>query len=164
MRRYIFLLFVFILLLTYISLVAKPDNKSLLSKTDLAEVGITESEKITSNMLIYPLKRISEELTIYIKVEPKEKEAYQFELLDSRYKELVFIINNQKTGYLVETVNRYNGHVGNIKQSYPVTKSEFKEGLRLKVETLEFLRDKYHANSSYWLSIQQAIDTTKALH
>lgn len=120
-------------------------------------------EQVTPNLLIFPFKQIGEKLGFYFKVTEEDKKIYQYNLLNKRYKELVYIINFKKTSFLPEVVGRYNDQIGIIKTRYKLNNFEIDEKLRNSIKILEILRDQYPANSSHWLSIQQAIDTTNSL-
>ena len=93
----------------------------------------------------------------------EEKAKYQYALLDKRYKELVFIINFKKTGFLEETVQRYNSQLGNLILNNKDFASNYKYRILNYTKVLKTLQDRYNSLSAYRLLIQQAIDSTKRL-
>lgn len=129
---------------------------------ELNSFGITSFEKINPNLLIYPVKRISEQLKLNLIFNKDQKKKYMLDLYEIRLKELVYIINNKKEGFLIFTADRYNSFVGRIKKEYPI---EFNSRIKFQnhVKLLERLRDIYPARSENWDKLQQTIDTTKSL-
>lgn len=137
---------------------------------DIVEVGYnqvltvstSQYESINPNLLVYPLKRIYEEIKLNLLPGKERKGEYLYQLFEVRFKELVYIVNNKKEGFIEFSADRYNSFVGRIKNQYPPD-----NGQRAKIsgylKMLEILRDKYHSNSLYWEKLQQTIDTTKSL-
>lgn len=155
------LLSLMLFLQAYSQILAKTNE--LMPKGELQSLGFTEYESINPNLLIYQLKRLGEEVTLSFTFDKKSKNEYSLKLLDTRFKELIYIINFEKTGFLTESVNRYNVFVGKIKPYYKDIDSYDLDKIKKYIVVLEKLRDKYPANSAYWLSIQQSIDSTKNL-
>ena len=124
---------------------------------------LTEYESINPDSLFYSFKRLGEQIQIFFTFNNNEKLRYPLRLLDTRFNELVYTVNLQKTGFLTEVISRYNTQVGKIKRDFKNIDSADQDKLAQKIKILEVLRDRYPANSSYWLSIQQAIDTTRSL-
>ena len=153
----------FILILTNFSfeVLAK---ETLLNNKELEQIGFVGYEKVNPNQLTFPFKQITEEFISYLKTNEHDKQEYQYDLLDNRFRELVYIINFQKTSFLPEVVARYNEQVGVIKSSYISDEKDTKDNLKKYFEILGFLRDRYPANSTYWMNIQQAVDTTESLY
>ncbi len=127
---------------------------------ELNSFGFSSYESINPNLLIYPLKRVFEQTKLSLTFD--KKRGYIYELYDKRYKELVFIINSNKEGFIPYSGDRYNSFVGNLKQNYPPNKEEV-EQIKTYLRLLERLRDIFPANSANWEKIQQSIDTTRSL-
>lgn len=123
---------------------------------------LTGYEGINSNSIVYPLKRLDEEIRLFLTFDKKEREKYFYILFEKRFNELVYIINFDKTGFLFETVDRYNSFAGKFKADYQI-KEEMRENISHHVKILEKLRDRYHSASPYWKKIQEALDVTRAL-
>ena len=117
-------------------------------------------ESINPDSLIYPLKRITEKVKFILVSGDRNRSKYNFELLNTRFNELVYIVNYKKGGFLQETVSRYNSLVGQIKKQGFV---KDQDKIQKYTNILETLRDKHPANSASWLLLQQAIDTTKSI-
>ena len=119
------------------------------TENELREIQFESYERVNSNSLAFPLKRVFESLRLSLASDSK-KNKIKKEHLENRFGELVYIVNFQKTGFLAETVSRYITTTGSIEQ----TKSrEYTETLEKYITILEILRDRHEANSSYWLSI-----------
>lgn len=133
-------------------------TNELIGKEQLQVLGFSQYESVNPNSLLYHLKRLGEEITLFFLFDTDRRKKYNTHLLTIRFKELIYIINFRKTGFLDETISRYNVFVGKVKNYY-----ESKEKINKYIVILEKLRDMYPANSAYWLYIQQAIDSTKNL-
>ena len=145
-------------------------TNELVPKEQLQSLGFTDYESINSNSLLYQFKRLSEEAKFFFIFNEDAKNKYTRNLVKTRFNELIYIINFEKTGFLAETVNRYNAFIGKTKVYFPKENSPTvykvdpnSSQVKRFVDILEKLRDMYPANSAYWLYIQQAIDSTKNL-
>lgn len=152
----------FILLFNLYSNAAAAE-KTLLSKHELNTVGFEKYESINPDSLLYSAKRLGEQAQTFLTFNNDEKTRRPFKLLSTRFNELVYIVNFQKTGFYTEVVSRYNTQIGKIKLASKNIYPADRDNLIKKIKILEILRDRYPANSSYWLNMQQAIDTTKSL-
>lgn len=132
----------------------------LFEETELSSMGYSGYESINPNSLAYPLKRIGEKIYPIFLSDEKEQDFLN-KVYDRRFRELVYIINTERTGFLEETTNRYNTTVGGAKRMKGV--ENLQNDYRKNITILENLRDRYEANSTYWMSIQQTIDTTNSL-
>lgn len=137
-------------------------KEGYLGDSELKSFGFANYEQINSNQLIYPLKRISEDIKLKLLLGREQKQQYIYNLLDIRLRELVYIVNSRKEGFLFFTADRYNSFVGRIKKDYPLS-ADLKINFLGHIKLLERLRDIYPANSPNWEKLQQTIDTTKSL-
>ena len=154
-------LIIFYLSFTHSSTVFASQS-AFLSQSELTALGFTSYEKINPNLLIYPLKRVIEELKLNLLQSEETKIEYFYQLLDIRFRELVYIINNKKEGFIFFTADRYNTFIGKLKKDYPIDALE-KTKISSYLKMLEILRDRYQSNSLYWEKIQQTVDTTRSL-
>lgn len=136
---------------------------TLITEQELRSTGFSGYESVNPNLLIYPIKQIIEKIEFSLLSNEKDKEKYKYTLLDKRFKELVFIINFQKTSFLEEAVGRYNSNLGNLMINNKDSASTYKDTLSGYINVLKNLQDRYDNISSYRLLIQQAIDTTRRL-
>lgn len=136
---------------------------TLITQQELDSTGFTGYESVNPNLLIYPFKRIMEKIELTLLFNKKDQAKYQYTLLDKRFKELVFIINFKKTGFLEETVGRYNTHLGNLITNNKDLASNYNDKISSYSIVLKTLQDRYNSISAYRLLIQQAIDSTRRL-
>lgn len=160
LKFFIFLI-IYCILFSQLSTVSAA-QPGYLNDMELKFLGFTSYEPINPNLLIYPVKRISENIKLKLIFNKQKKKDYLYQLYEIRLKELVYIINNRKEGFLIFTADRYNSFVGKIKKEYPI-ESDSKVKFQNYVKLLERLRDIYPANSENWTKMQQTIDTTKSL-
>lgn len=156
----ILLFFVFILSLRSN---AFTQTKPFLNKPELQQFGFYNYENINPNLLAYPLERFQEGLNLFLTFNSTAKQQFIWKLYDRRFNELVYIINYNRTGFLLETVDRYNTYAGKIKTQNPNLDNLKKEQIKKNLKLLEKMRDRYHSGSAYWIKIQQAVDTTRSL-
>lgn len=138
-------------------------NHTLVPEQELKSAGFNKYESINPNLLIFPVKQIIEKIELTLMFNKEDKTRYQYALLDKRFKELVFIINFKKTGFLEETVQRYNSHLGNLIANNKNLASDYKDKISSYTIVLKTLQDRYDSKSAYRLLIQQAIDSTRRL-
>ncbi len=67
-----------------------------------------------TSQLFYNLKRLYEKTQLNLKSTPKDKLSYQYELLDKRLVELLFIVNRGASSYVLTSSLRYSTTAGEI--------------------------------------------------
>lgn len=155
-------LFVCLIYLNF-SITTFASDHTLVSKQELKSAGFSGYESVNTNLLIFPVKQIIEKIKLTLIFNKEDKTKYQYIILDKRFKELVFIINFKKTGFLEETVQRYNSHLGNLMVNDKNLASDYKDKISSYTLVLKTLQDRYDSKSAYRLLIQQAIDSTRRL-
>lgn len=167
MARTMFIRLIVLLLISILyihsSLTIYALEHTLITEQELNSTGFTGYELINPNLLVYPIKQIVEKVELILLFNKEDKIKYQYTLLDKRFKELVFIINFKKTGFLEETVQRYNSHLGNLITNNKNLAADYKDQISYYTIVLKTLQDRYDSKSAYRLLIQQAIDSTKRL-
>lgn len=160
-RLTVFLLFT--VLYMNFSQAAYASGHTLVPKEELRSAGFSEYESINPNLLIFPVKQVVEKIELTLTFNKEDKAKYQYTLLDKRFKELVFIINFKKTGFLEEAVQRYNSNLGNLIVNNKNLALDYKDKILTYTIVLKTLQDRYNSISAYRLLIQQAIDSTRRL-
>ncbi|SRR4030066_1144413 len=152
------IILIFIIMLSYCFLFAGKIYPNMYSQNDMKNYGFGGYEKLNPDSLLYIFKRVDEKVDYFFINNKEKKSEYYKNILGKRYKELVYIINVEKTGFLEETASRYISLVEQMKSDdvYSLSNEEVKQ----RILILEKLRDNYPSNTPYWLIIQQAIDTT----
>lgn len=138
-------------------------ERPFLGESDLQKVGISEFERVNPNLLIYPLKRLGEKARFLLILNRGHKDQYLQSLLDTRFKELVYIVDFNKTGFIAFSVDRYNTSLGLVKNRLVQISLDDRVKIKNRAAVLEKLRDRYRSGSVSWEKIQQAIDTTESL-
>lgn len=153
----------FLILLSSSFSVALASEQTLMTINELNAIGFVKYESLNPNSLAYPLKSIEERIKLSLMFNEYAQSRYSISLVNTRFRELVYIINFKKTGFLNEAVGRFNTQVGKIKLNSNLINSNYKNKYHKDMLILEVLRDKYPANSAYWLNIQQTIDTLRSI-
>lgn len=117
-------------------------------------------ERINPDNFLYNAKRLVEKIELNVIYQGDSKKKFMTKLLDKRFKELVYINGKDKKDFIEPTTSRYNSTIGVI-LAEPNKDSDLKANAAKYLQVLPTLRDKYAANSAYWLLIQQTIDSTK---
>ena len=120
------------------------------------------SSHYTSNSLLYPLKRFSEKIRIELSLNSESKAKLQSEFIQRRAEELVYLVENNKTGFFEEARSRYVSSVQEYNTLHGDTVYLREEKGKLLI-MLSGLRDRYPSNSAYWLILQQTVDATNSI-
>lgn len=160
-RIVIYLTFISCTFLVQTSLVYA-NNPGYLDIQELKSFGFVSYQIINPNLLVYPIKRLFEEIRFATIFDKQMKKRYLFSLYEVRLDELIFIVNNKKEGFIPFVVDRHNTFVGRLKK-YGLIDRDLKIKFQNYIKLLERLRDIYPANSLDWSKLQQTVDTVKTL-
>lgn len=140
----------------------------ILSMTHVSAVGDINLPNITinpSNYLFYSIKRLMEKSIIFIKFSQDSKADYYRDLTLKRLAELKYVVNQNLLGEIEKSSQRFSYEVGNL-SDYVIRNKELSgkkkaisDLLTNSESLLVTLRDKYPANSSYWMLIQHSINS-----
>lgn len=115
----------------------------------------------------YAFKRLKEKITEFFKFSHQGKFVYRQELLAKRLSELVSLIDQQNSNEIANATQRFSYQAGVLAEGSFNDKNENKDAIKvlfLKYRPiLEKMRDKFPANSPFWLLAQQDIDTLSIL-
>ena len=139
-----------------------PDTKVLAVEVNLPNISITPN-----NYLLYSIKRVSEKVFLFTKISNEAKINYYKELTLKRLAELKYVVENKLIGEIQYSSQRLSYEVGTLSDFISVNKTKLtkneaqnvKELLTSFNSLLVSLRDKYPANSSYWMLIQHDINS-----
>lgn len=124
-------------------------------------------EKIIPGNSLYPMKRFWEKLRLTINFSEDSKIKFQKTLLIRRLSELNTLVEGGNKDQLEKASQRFSYEAGVLKQRTQKNPEKYKTEVLSQYETivpfLENLRDRFKANSTYWLSLQQNIDTLNIL-
>jgi hypothetical protein len=120
--------------------------------------------KVNPGSFIYSAKRFSENMLLKFNSSKEGKVKFYKKLLVTRLSELDYVAGNKKLGEVEKSSQRFAYQAG-IVTDYIVSEKLDKEKETLLQsfeqykEVLAKLRDVYPANTSYWMLLQQDIDT-----
>lgn len=129
---------------------------------------------INSISFLYPFKRVWEKAHYYIIVTKNNRFLFNKSLIGERLSELRYVVEKKISPEIKPTTERFAYQAGitvdqlislnekNIPDKIDKT-NHLKANFENYKKTLASLRDLYEANSSYWLLIQQDIDTLDIL-
>lgn len=126
------------------------------------------SESINPGSFYYTFKRSWEKIIYTFTFSPKDKVNYDLSLLEKRLSELNYVVKNKVLDEFERSSNRFSYQAGTAVNDLAAAndsslKDKMKDIFNRYPSYLEKLRDQNQANSSYWLLIQQDIDTLKIL-
>ncbi len=109
-------------------------------------------ELINPDSKFYQVKRLGEKI---------KGSEYLPTLLDRRFREILYLIDKNQLGQLENALARYNATAG-VLLEIPQEERDVKNIETYKSEFAK-IRDKFPANSSFWLFVQSSLDTTNRL-
>lgn len=129
-----------------------------------AENFTLPKSRVNPGSVIYSAKRFSENMLMKFNSSKEGRLNFYKKLMVTRLSELDYVAANKKLGEVEKSSQRFAYQVG-ILTDYIVSEKmdKEKEGLLQSFEQykpiLAKLRDVYPANTSYWMLLQQDIDT-----
>jgi len=134
-----------------------------------AEESISiKNEAINPSSFYYPLKRLLEKGKEKFMFSNEAKKSFYETLLKTRLAELKFVVENKFLSEVQQSSERFAYQAGIlteelVKQRRSEDKVKIIKDFEKYSKFLENLRDKYPANSPYWLLIQHDINSLKIL-
>lgn len=121
-------------------------------------------ESVNPGSPYYIFKRIKETFTFnFLTFGEQNKAKYSETLLDTRLRELAYMVKNGEVGILDNGAHRYTNQAGTILQKYLKIDPNFKSQAQKYLPILNRLRDYYPSNTPQWLMIQESVDTTQRI-
>lgn len=135
------------------------------TKVSAAEPNLPHVTIAPDNYIFYSLTRLTEKALIFTKITKDSKVDFLKELFLKRLAELKYVVDNKLLGEIQQSSQRLSYQVGilsdYIKANRDLSKQKIDaENLLNSYQgLLVSLRDKYPANSSYWMLIQHDINS-----
>lgn len=135
-------------------------TQALATELDLPNVVIGPDK-----YLFFSVKRLFEKVIVVTKLSKESKANYFKDLTLKRVAELRFVVENKLLGEVERASQRVAYQIGiltdyiNTDKDLEARSVAVKDLFESYITFLERLRDEYPANSSYWLLIQQDIDS-----
>lgn len=126
------------------------------------EVAIPAKSTINPDSYLYSLDRALEKVFYNFQFSNQSKANYYKNLLEERFFELNYIAGNKLIGQVENSSKRFAAQAGvlvDFINANNIEKESVKNILDEYKDQLPKLRDNYPANSSYWMLIQQDIDS-----
>lgn len=129
-----------------------------------ADKAVVKSQRINPGSIYYPLKRFWEKSLELVTFTPRGRISYHKMLLEDRLAELKYVADNKLLSEFQQSSERFSYETGILTEMLEELNNADKKKEILQVydndaKFLPSLRDQFHANSSFWLLIQQNIDT-----
>jgi len=135
--------------------------------TKAVDENLLQPPKIIPGTFKFKLERAWEKVYLSFLFSNKWRVNYHSKLLDKRFSELNYIVNNKDVSLMEDASNRFSYEAGVLEETLEFEDAKERSGTILKFtdysEYLPKLRDEFPANSSNWLFIQQNIDTLNIL-
>lgn len=127
-----------------------------------------KTENINPGSVYYPVKRAWEKISEKLQFGKEGKINFQKSLLDRRLSELKYVVDNNLLNEVQTSSERFAYQAGMLlEDSKEQNSKDNKESVIKKFESygglLGELRDRYPANSSFWMLVQHDINTLQIL-
>lgn len=112
------------------------------------------------------IDRLGEKIQGFFKFSSEDKVSYQKGLVEKRFAELIYVIDNGHGDLIEEVSSRYAAYVGKTTDDL-ISKKVNKENenyikmFESHATILPVLRDHFPANSGFWLLLQHDINTVQ---
>lgn len=129
---------------------------------------VLHGQKILPGSVFYNFKRLWEKGRDFLAFSPEAKVEYHRKLLNTRLSEFKYVMENKQLNEIEKASNRVSYEAGIIEENLEKFEDQEKraqvaEEFETYKDYIPRLRDIYPANSAYWLSTQQNIDTFNIL-
>ena len=155
----------FKLFITLLLVILLSPNQMVFAENIAEDSNISvEFESVNPGSPYYIFKRIKETFTLNLLTFGEQNKAkYSEQLLDTRLRELAYMVKKGQTGILDNGAHRYTNQAGIIIEKYLKIDQNFKSQAQKYIPILSRLRDYYPSNTPQWLMIQESVDTTKRI-
>lgn len=134
--------------------------------TYAVELNLPNVSITPNNYIVYSLVRLSEKAIVFARFGKEAKVEYFKELTLKRLAELKYVVDNKLLGEVQQSSQRLSYQVGILSDFININRIELSEQLIITKDLLNSykdllsnLRDKYPANSSYWMLIQHDLNS-----
>lgn len=130
------------------------------------ELNLPKTTINPDRYLLFNLKRLIEKGELFTKFSKESKTDYYKDLTLRRMAELKYVVENKLLGEVEKSTQRLSYQVGILSDYINMNRLELAQniptitGLLINYKNiLDNLRDKYPANSSYWMLVQHSINS-----
>lgn len=130
------------------------------------ELNLPKTTINPDKYLFFSIKRLTEKAIIFTRLSKDSKTDYYKYLILKRIAELKYVVENKLLGEVETSTQRLSYQVGILADYLNSNRTELSEQrqaignlLQSYKGMLEDLRDKFPANSSYWMLVQHSINS-----
>lgn len=157
--------FKYILLVLFLIIFFAPFIKPVLGEENTL---ILKNESINPGSFYYPFKRLIEKGRERLIFSQDQKRSFYNDILKVRLSELSFVISNKMLSEVQGSSERFAYTAGILTEEVIAQKKTDEKQNLIKQfgqysKFLDTLRDKYPANSSFWMLVQHDINTLSIL-
>lgn len=151
-------LLVIVMLMGILKLVPVASTFAQDSATESAKIKV---ESVNPGSFLYPVKRFFENIQLNYLSGGKDKKAKTMSnMLDTRFKELVYVSKNKRVDDFEKASSRYVTTLQTIAKDYHAEDKDLNKQLASYKPVLEEQLKKYEGDYAYWSFIKQAIEVT----
>ena len=139
---------------------------STTTKVFAAELNLPNTLINPDKYLFFGVKRLVEKVMIFTKLSKDSKTEYYKDLTLKRMAELKYVVENKLLGEVEQSSQRLSYQIGILSDYLNANKTELTKRKQTISDllfsyksVLENLRDKYPANSSYWMLVQHSMNS-----
>ncbi len=130
------------------------------------DMSVATSSAIEVDKIASIFDRVGEKIHGFFKFSNEDKLSYQRDLIEKRFAELVYVVDDGQGDMVEEVSSRYSTYVGKFSEDLISrgVKSEnvkYLEMYERHLKILPKLRDHFPANSGLWLLVQHDINTVQ---
>lgn len=136
------------------------------AKALAAELNLPKTVINPDRYLFFSIKRLVEKAIVFTKLDANSKADYYKNLTLTRMAELKYVVENKLLGEVERSSQRLSYQIGILSDYISANKKELAKNAEITINQLtEYktllvtLRDKYPANSSFWMLIQHNINS-----
>lgn len=150
-----------LMLVIFTLLISKPSFAQNEASSESAQN--VKYESINPDSFFYPFKRLWEKIGFNLSFSEDQKREYMQKLLDTRFKELVYVAKEKKYSEFEQASSRYNTLIGEYIQKYSDKKKAVEESAGSYEKILGELKKQYESDYAYWSFLKSSQETTQNL-
>lgn len=152
-----------LLLITFAFLLALTISPATIDADQIQNFEL-KKQLISPDSFYYPFKRLTEKIQVIFFINSESKADFYKDLVQKRLAELKYIVDKDYLDQVERSTQRVSYQVGILTDHIVAKKLNSKKSVVVDLYAkdkiiLEQLRDKYPANSSFWMLVQHTINS-----
>lgn len=136
---------------------------TVFAQNEATDAASVKYEVVNPDSILYPLKRTWERMVLMFQFTENGRKEYMQQLIEIRFKELVYVANNKKLAEFEEASSRYNSMIGEYTEKFSNTKDKVGESAKKYSSILGQLKEQYNADFAYWSFLKSSQETAQGL-